>query len=104
MMNYGWKRDQALQSQVNCWSQPPDILNLLPHSTDTDNVISIVLEVCQKKYFPVTFYYRISFTSLRCQNAVFLQLDTKPCETNPGEGCKLVRNSYQMQKMHLVLC
>lgn len=50
-MNYSWKRDQPLQSQDNCWSQPPDILKLLPHSTDTDNVISIILEACQNVFF-----------------------------------------------------
>ena len=77
MMNYSWKRDQPLQSQDNCWSQPPDTLKLPPHSTDTDNVISIVLEACQKKYFPITFYYRTSFTSSSCRNPVFLKLDTK---------------------------
>lgn len=78
MMNYSWKRDQPLQSQDNFWSQPPDILKLLFHSTDSDNVVSIILEACQKKYFPITFYYRLSFTSSSCQNAVFLKLDTKP--------------------------
>lgn len=51
MMSYSWKRDQTLQSQNNCWSQLPDILKLLPHSIDIDNVINIVFEANQKIIF-----------------------------------------------------